>query len=448
MPVSSVRRFVAWLSGMASQRSFLTSVGAVSVIRLTGGALLFLSQLLLARWMGTSAFGVYSYAWAWVAVLGPLAGLGFAGTSVRFLASYRVQGTQSQIRGLLGFGRVLTLASSLIVAACGLLVVHIVARNSPYASALQAAFLAIPLLAFVSLDAANARGFNWMALSAVAEQIGRPAALIVFGWLFMKLSTDASARGYVLCCVLAYFSAALVQHLVVRRKIYAVVSSGPSDVETAVWLRVSAGMLLLNGAEMIRLNTDLVLVGSLLGPVDVGVYTAVVRTATLVSFVLNITGMVAQTNLAGLHAQKRRAELIRFVASTTRSIFLTTLIIGAALALCGQLVLGRFGPGFVAGYPALLILIGGHILVAGFGPLTSLLLMTGHQMPAATIYGISATTSAVLNFLLIPPLEIAGAAIASSLNLLLTQIALAVVVRRRLGIPFAAFGFRPLNSHP
>jgi O-antigen/teichoic acid export membrane protein len=443
MPRPSLGRFAAWLTGISSQTSFLKSVGAVSVIRLAGGALLFLSQLLLARWMGASAFGVYSYAWAWVAVLGPLAGLGFAGTSVRFLATYRVQGADARIRGLLGFGRVLTLASSLIVAACGLLVVHTMAGNSPYGSALQAAFLGIPLLAFVGLDAANARGFNWMALSAVAEQIGRPAALILFGWLFVKLGTNTGALDYVIICVLAYFIAALAQHLVVRRKIYAVIGSGASELETAVWLRVSGGMLLLNGAEMIRLNTDLVLVGTLLGPVDVGVYTAVVRTATLVSFVLNITSMVAQTNLASLHAQKRRAELLRFVASTTRTIFLTSLVIGAALALCGQLILGRFGPGFSAGYPALLILIGAHILVAGFGPLTSVLLMTGHQVPAATIYGISALTGAVLNFLLIPSLGIVGAAFASGVNLLLAQAALAVVVRRRLGIPFAAFGFRP-----
>src|SRR5665213_426209 len=442
MPRPSLGRFAAWLTGISSQRSFLKSVGAVSVIRLGGGALLFLSQLLLARWMGASAFGVYSYAWAWVAVLGPLAGLGFAGTSVRFLATYRVQGADARIRGLLGFGRVLTLASSLIVAACGLLVVHTAAGNSPYGSALQAAFLGIPLLAFVGLDAANARGFNWMALSAVAEQIGRPAALIVFGWLFVKLGTNTGALDYVLICVLAYLIAALAQHLVVRRKIYAVIGSGASELETAVWLRVSGGMLLLNGAEMIRMNTDLVLVGTLLGPVDVGVYTAVVPAATLVSFVMNITSMVAQTNLASLHAQKRRAELLRFVASTTRSIFVTSLVIGAALALCGQLILGCFGPGFSAGYPALLILIGGHILVAGFGPLTSLLLMTGHQVPAATIYGISALTGALLSFLLIPPLGIVGAAIASGVNLLLAQAALAVVVRRRLGIPFAAFGFR------
>jgi O-antigen/teichoic acid export membrane protein len=446
MPAPLIGRLAAWLSATGSQRSFITAVGAVSAIRLTGGVLLFLSQMLLARWMGVDAFGVYSYAWAWVAVLGPLAGLGYAGMSVRFLATYRVQGADAPIRGLLGLGRVLTLASSAIVAACGLWVVATVAGDSPYASALQVAFLAIPLLAFLGLDAAYARGFNWMALSAVAEQIGRPAALIVFGWLLMKLSTGATARSYVIICVLAYLVAVLAQHLVVRKKIHATIGPGRADLDTRVWLRVSGAMLLLTGAEMVRMNTDLVLVGTLLGPADVGVYTAAVRTATLVSFVLNVTSVVAQPALASLHAENRRAELARFVATTTRSIFITSLLIGAVLGLCGQLVLARFGPGFTAGYPALLILIALHVLVAGFGPLTSLLLMTGHQGAAAAIYGVSVISNAALNILLIPRFGITGAAVASGLNLLLAQIALAVVVRRRLGLSFTAFGLRPRSS--
>jgi O-antigen/teichoic acid export membrane protein len=137
-------------------------------------------------------------------------------------------------------------------------------------------------------------------------------------------------------CVLAYLIAALAQHMVVRRRIRATIGPGPAELDARVWLRVSAAMLLLTGAEMVRMNTDLVLVGFLLGPADVGVYTAVVRTATLVSFVLNVTSVVAQPSLASLHAENRRADLARFVATTTRSFFIISLLIGAALGLGGN----------------------------------------------------------------------------------------------------------------
>lgn len=442
MPGPFTGRLAAWLSETASHRSFFRAVGAISAVRLTGGLLLFLSQMLLARWMGVEAFGVYSVAWAWVAVLGTLGGLGFAGTSVRFLATYRAQGAQAQIRGLLRFGRLLTLASASFVAACGLLVVTAVASGSPYGSALQWAVLGIPLLALLALEAAYARGFGWMALSAVAEQIGRPAALILFAWLLMKLGTGTTARGYVMICVLAYLVAASAQHVVVRKRTHALIGAGPAESDTRPWLRVSGAMLLLTGAQMVRMNTDLVLVGALLAPADVGVYTAAVRTATLVSFVLTVTSVVAQPGLASLHAENRRAELAHFVATTTRSSFFVSLVIGTLLGLCGQPVLALFGPGFTAAYPALLILIAGHVLVAASGPLTSLLTMTGHHAPAAVVYCLSAISNGLLNLLLIPQFGIVGAAVASGLNLLLTQIALAVTVRQRLGLSFSALGIR------
>ncbi len=435
---------MGWLLGKRSHRPFFRAVGAVSVVRLTGGLLLFLSQIALARWMGVQAFGVYSYAWAWVAVLGTLAGLGLPGTSVRFLATYRAQGEHARVRGLLRFGRLLTLMASVLIGACAMALVELLIPDSPYNDALQAAFLGVPLLAFLSLEAAYARGFNWMALSAVAEQIGRPTALLVLGWLVWKLgiTSGATARDYVRACVLAYLIAAAAQSAIVRTRIRAATGAGRSELEVRLWMQVSAGMLLLSGAQMLRTNAELLLVGALLSPADVGIYTAAVRTATLVSFVMTVTSAVAQPGLASMHAENRRAELAGFVAAATRSIFVTSLLIGAVLAIAGPFVLARFGPEFTAGYTALLILIAGHVLVAGSGPLTSLLIMTGHQMPAAALHGLSVLSSIALNSLLIPGFGIEGAALASGLNSLLTQVALAVLVRRRLDLPLTVFGLR------
>jgi len=71
-----VRQLASRLLGWAPYGSFVHAVGALSFVRLIGGLVLFLSQILLARWMGRDAFGIYSYAWAWVAVLASVANLG------------------------------------------------------------------------------------------------------------------------------------------------------------------------------------------------------------------------------------------------------------------------------------------------------------------------------------------------------------------------------------
>jgi O-antigen/teichoic acid export membrane protein len=425
--------FTTWLSGSGRHGAFLRTVGGMSAVRLAGGLLLFLSQILLARWMGADAFGAYSYAWAWATVLATLAVLGFPGTSVRFLAAYRVEGAQARMRGLIRFGRSLALTVSVAVAAGGIFVVEAFGERSPYAGALQAAFLGIPAIALLWLEAGYARGFNWMVLSSTAEQIGRPLALIALGWWLIQSDPGAGAREFALACTLAYLLAAIAQHGLGRPRIRAQIGTGVAETETKVWMGVSVGLLALGGAQMARLNVDLVLVGTLLGPLELGVYAAAVRTATLVSFVMTVTSVAVQPGLASLHAQSRQAELVNLVSASTRSIFIVSLIFGAALAVIGPFVLARFGAEFTSGYPALLVLIAGHVLVAASGPLTSLLTMTGHQNTAAVIHGGSVLTGVALNALLIPPLGIMGAAVASSLNLLGMQPALIIAARRFLG---------------
>jgi O-antigen/teichoic acid export membrane protein len=78
------------------------------------------------------------------------------------------------------------------------------------------------------------------------------------------------------------------------------------------------------------------------------------------------------------------------------------------------------------------ILTAGHVLVAVLGPLTSYLMMTGRQDAAAVVHVASAAANIVLNLGLIPRFGIVGAAIASSLILVITQLVLWVLARRGL----------------
>ena len=121
------------LLGTAVHWSFVRAVGGVSIVRASGGALLFVSQLLLASWMGAENFGIYSFAWACVAILGTLAGLGMPGTSVRFIAKYGAEGDPSRLRGLLRFCRANTLLAAMITTSIAMAVIAAFPGESRYA---------------------------------------------------------------------------------------------------------------------------------------------------------------------------------------------------------------------------------------------------------------------------------------------------------------------------
>ena len=59
--------------------------GTAFLIRVASAAVVFLSQILLARWMGSFEFGTYVYVWTWVLLVGDLVHLGVPLTGQRFI---------------------------------------------------------------------------------------------------------------------------------------------------------------------------------------------------------------------------------------------------------------------------------------------------------------------------------------------------------------------------
>jgi O-antigen/teichoic acid export membrane protein len=427
-------RLAQRILGPGFRLSFFEAVGSVAVLRLSGGVLLFSSQILLAGWMGPEAFGAYSFAWAWIAVLSTVAGLGFNTTSVRFIPRYLAAARTAKARGLVRFGRILTLLVSCALAVLSISGIWLFVSDTPYRGPLIISCLAIPFLAFMHLEAGYARAFNWMATSTIAEQIARPTLLMAMGFVMVLTFDHASAEVFAALCALAYFIATAGQHAVVRGRIRRVLKVGETKLDARVWMGVSFAMLLMTGSQTIRMNSDLILVGLYLDPATVEIYTAAVRVATLVSFVFVVTNIVAQPTIASLYSLGRHLDLQHFVTTASRWMFLASLATASVILLFGTFFLGLFGPDFTAGYDALTILVIGHVLVSAFGPVTSLLAMTEHHRSAALAHGVSVLTGVVLNVVLIPFFGIAGAAVATSLNLVLTHAVLFYLVQRELGL--------------
>jgi hypothetical protein len=62
--------------------------GAAFLIRVVSAALTFVSQILLARWMGGYEFGIYIYGWTWVLLIGGMVDLGLGSAAQRFIPQY------------------------------------------------------------------------------------------------------------------------------------------------------------------------------------------------------------------------------------------------------------------------------------------------------------------------------------------------------------------------
>ena len=105
--------------------------------------LIYLSQILLARWMGSFEFGIYVYVWTLVLLIGDLADLGLATAAQRFIPEY----TRRKARSICCAASCRAAAGSRsaarpLIAAAGVLLVQLLEpyhRGLPRAAALDRA---------------------------------------------------------------------------------------------------------------------------------------------------------------------------------------------------------------------------------------------------------------------------------------------------------------------
>src|SRR5258707_9082880 len=164
-----------------SDRSIAKRIaGTAFLIRVASAAIIYLTQVLLARWMGRFEFGIYVYVWAWVGFLGMLAAGGIAPSAQRFIPQYRTLRDNEHLRGFLVGGRWLSFAYGTVVAALLVgTVLSISYKIAPYYwLPLLVGAAAIPIFPVSSTQDTIARCFNWIELGLIPNYVIQPLIIV------------------------------------------------------------------------------------------------------------------------------------------------------------------------------------------------------------------------------------------------------------------------------
>src|SRR3982074_830874 len=106
--------------------------GTIFIIRVISARLAYFSQIVLARWMGGSDYGVYVYVWTWVLLLGSMMDFGISASAQKIIPEYRAGGEHALLRGFLSGSRWMTFVVSAVVS---LLLAGVVKSLSPWIDA-------------------------------------------------------------------------------------------------------------------------------------------------------------------------------------------------------------------------------------------------------------------------------------------------------------------------
>jgi O-antigen/teichoic acid export membrane protein len=409
----------------------------------------FITQVILARSLGAMHYGVYSYLLAWVNVAVLIGKLEFDNVAVRFVGAYDGQRRDGLLRGFLQYGwRVVGSTATAVALAVGL-AAWLLRRHlhTGIDGGIWPAAVLVPLSALLLFSSSALQGLRRVPQSQLPQLVLRP---VLFGgaiWLVgsgvgLGLGVGAAVA---LNAAATAVSFGLSLYLLGRAVPTSAAAAAP-EFDTARWMRAVRGFIVISAAQLILSpQADILVVGTLLGPHDAGLYSVASQVSSLIGVGATAVIFVVLPMVSGLHAQGRRAELQHLVVRTVQACAVVSVPILVLLFTAGHIALHAYGAAFVDAYPILVVLSSVTVVGAMFGALSGYLLtMTGHEWDASRVIVGTALLNLALTFVLTPMLGAVGAALATAAAALVRTELLRQRVRRHLGV--AVLPYLPVEA--
>ena len=444
MHVGLIARLKSKLTGGSNEASLTRKLaGTIFIIRVLSAGMAYLSQILLARWMGGSDYGVYVYVWTWVLLLGSMMDFGISASAQKIIPEYRTSGEHALLRGFLTGSRWMTFTVSTVIS---LALAGLVKLLSPWIEAgavvpLYIGCATLPPFVVANTQDGIARSHDWMRLGLMPQFIVRQALIIGFTFGLFALGFNLGATAAMIASAGAVWVAMIGQMIVLNRRLAAHVEAGPKAYDVRGWLAISLPILLVESFYLLLSYTDVLVLQQFRSSEEVGVYFAVVKTLALVSFIHYAMSATTAHRFAEYNALGDKARLEAYVAHAINWTFWPSLAATIVLLALGKPLLWLFGPQFVVGYDIMFVAAVGLVVRSAIGPVERLLNMLGHQHICALAYALAFVMNVVLCVALVPRFGGHGAAAATSLSLAFETLLLFWIVRRRLGLHVLAVRF-------
>ncbi len=419
----------------------LAGVGA----RVVNAGLMFLTQVLFARALGTQEYGVVATASTLMLLVAGFSSLGLTAMPQRFLPEYDARGDAAGLRGLarfsgwvpFGIGSAFALAG----AAFAWLARDLISPNVALVTCLV--MLTVPAQASLDVVEGIALARGWKLLAYGLGFVLRPLLVPLIFIIAWVAGAKPDALLAVLSLVLATWLAAFALLILTYRRLRRELSAGEVRYDTRRWLMAGLPVMLIDGAFMLMTSTDIVLLALLRSDAEVGVYSAAARLVALVAFVHHGLTWASGHHFSALHQAGDRAELARYARRMTLWTLLPSVGVAALVALAAPLLLLVFGNDFSGGAPVTTLLLMGLLARAAVGPAEQLLVMTDNQAACAKAYGAAFAANVALGLWLVPAYGGVGAAVSTALAYALASVLVAREVKARLGFDVHIFALHP-----
>jgi O-antigen/teichoic acid export membrane protein len=377
-------------------------------------------QVFVARQVGAEGLGLYSLGDGIVTVIASLLGFGVAPALVKYIPLLMEQRAYSSIRQWVLKGGELLLVAGMLVFILTLALFPLMVSFWPqlagqYSLVFTMGWL-LPLSLILFFLQQALRGFYDIHHIVIGNSFIQLAVKSVLTVLFLLLGYGL--LGYVWAVVISTLSAGFWLGMGLRKKLADLPSSADADI--ASFREVKAYALTLYKNSLMGLGAvylDRFLLGALIGPAPVGILLVVKQLQQLPVIFLQMFISVAAPMFSAAHARNNAKERDHIYHLTTDWVVRLSIPLFIFFSIFSTPLLQLYGTEFVAeGRSVLWVLLASQMVNLGFGPLGTILSMSGFEQLQLKLAAWDFLLSTITLLLLVPTYGLLG--VASSIAIL------------------------------
>jgi len=394
----------------------------------------FLIRPLLARWLGAEGLGLYSIILTVYSIGLIFASFGLPMTLTKYIAQYKTE--DKELSRIASSGLMI---STIFGIAVGIILYFLSGYIADFFSMPELVNL-IKLLAFVFPFAAlrdsqigilnGLRVMKRYAVLMVSQQIVMVFSII--GFLIFGFGVKGTVMGIIFSSIVVVF----LGQFLIKNFIKLDSTEFIKNVKRLVPFGGKIGMI--NSINLISTKLDIIFIGYFLTATDVGYYSVALALSRFFWFIPQSVARITYPVTSEYWHKKEYDVIQKILTKAMKFSTLILLTIGLAVAFLAEDIISTlFGNNFIYATAPLLILLIGTIVRGGTSqPIGGSLSAINRPDLPLKMAILMIAINAPLNFILIPKIGIIGAALATTISLLVGTIVSLLLTIKKLSLKF------------
>lgn len=417
-------------------KEVLQGASIAFILKISGAALAFFLNIVLARELGAEWCGIYFLAISICLAGGTVGRLGFENITLRLVASKTNKGQWGEV---LSINDKIALITFLVSTALGLTlfksapwISQVVFGKPELAATLKIMSLSIPPATVVAIYSQMLRGIKKIALFTLISGICVPLFTIVFFVLSSFKTIEILTVSYFISTVIAALAGIVCWNFFVPANVVKKRSNDPIA-------QGASNFYLIAVIELITTWAATYVLGAYGTSEELGFFGIANRTATIISFVLISMNSISAPVFAQLYSENN----IKKLESVAQKSVLIMLVFSSPLLILfiffPSLVMSIFGSDFSNAASLLCIIAVGQVVNIATGSVSYILMMTGHERELRNIVIFVSFSNLILTFLLVKYFNATGAALSVTAAIVIKNVIAYWYVRKKIGIQVFPF---------